>query len=94
MRLFHDEAISRSLEKRVGCGAVTVLPADIRLDPNDLGPQFIDIAAQLLDPQTVQQKRLQAAAFGQRFVFFAGHFILPWTVFGGTAVQPCVTHRS
>ncbi|MDR3529443.1 MAG: hypothetical protein P4L90_02635 [Rhodopila sp.] len=68
---------------------MAVLPTDVRFDPNDFGFQLIDIVAQFLDPETVEQKRLQPAPLREGFVFFPGHSDLHSTIFGGKAFQPC-----
>src|SRR5262245_22437459 len=60
-------------EESVGSAAVPLLALDIPLNPRDLGLQFVDVVAQLLDPQRVEHQLFQPRALANRAVFFVDH---------------------
>jgi hypothetical protein len=48
---------------------VAAFAGDIGLDPGDFLAKFIDVVAQFLDPERVQEQFLQPHAFAWRWVF-------------------------
>jgi hypothetical protein len=73
--LFYFHA-SGPFEKRVCRGAVAVFPRYVGLDTRDLRPKLFDVEPQFIDPQAIEQQRVQAAAAWGRSIVFQGHFFL------------------